>query len=57
MSVFDWCIHSNCKGCIGSYQKFYIGPVGKGRNKKDGPIFLDEIVECECKCHQKGKKK
>lgn len=55
MNIFDWCLRNDHERCLGSYRKFYIGPVGRGRNKKDGIIFLDEQVKCKCKCHKEKK--
>lgn len=52
MSVFGWCQTNQHKDCKHRYQRFYIGPVGKGRNKKQGVIYLDEWRECECWCHK-----
>lgn len=58
MSTFNWCLTGEHKDCPAKYQRFVIGPVGKGRNKKpNGVILLDEWRECECKCHRPAEDK
>lgn len=57
MAALGWCMDSKHGECIVKYQKFYIGPVGKGRRKRDGVIVLDEWVECDCRCHRPAETK
>lgn len=53
MSTFNWCLTHDHENCPVKYQRFVIGPVGKGRKKKpNGIILLDEWKECDCHCHQ-----
>lgn len=49
--MFGWCLANQHEICRIKYRRFYIGPVGKGRKKKDGVIYLDEWRECDCHCH------
>ena len=37
--------------CPGKYQRWYFGPVKKGRKTGTGIIYLDEYRECNCLCH------
>ena len=41
----------NKHDCPGMYQRWYVGKIGKGRAKKDGPVYLDEYNKCACLCH------
>lgn len=41
----------NKHDCPGMYQRWYVGKVGSGRVKKDGPVYLDEYHKCTCQCH------
>ena len=41
----------NKHNCPGRYQRFYFGPVKKGRKTEIGLIMLDEYRECDCLCH------
>lgn len=52
-------MHGAHSDCIKSFERFYFGPIGKGRKKRIGVIFTGEEINCECTCHskQKGKKK
>lgn len=51
--MFGWCADDIHDSCIEKYQRFYIGPVGQGRKKTQGIIWMDEYNECNCKCHGK----
>lgn len=50
--MFGWCMDNKHTECIEKFQRFYIGTTGRGRNKKTGPILLDEFQYCDCKCHK-----
>lgn len=53
---FGWCQTHQHGDCTVSFKRIYFGPVKKGRKTETGLITLDEIIECSCKCHKKGKK-
>jgi hypothetical protein len=44
--------HNLCKV---EFERWFIGPIGKGRKKKQGVIYTDETIKCDCKCHRKDK--
>jgi hypothetical protein len=56
VSVFGHCMTREHQACKKEFERWYIGPVGTGRKKKQGIIYTGEIVECDCTCHGKGKK-
>lgn len=52
--MLGWCNTGHHKTCPVKYQKWYHGKVRKGRKNVDAVIYLDEWVECDCKCHSPG---
>lgn len=37
--------------CPGKYERWYIGPVRRGRKRVDGIVMTGEWRECKCICH------
>ena len=43
--------------CLGKFQRFYFGPVRKGRKSVNGLVYLDEYITCTCECHKRSEAK
>lgn len=55
--MMGWCVDGHHKECRVKYRRFYVGPIGRGRKKHDGIIWLDDERVCDCYCHDPNKKK
>lgn len=53
--MFGWCNTNEHNKCPVEYERFYVGMIGRGRNKTQGPIYTGETKKCNCKCHKEKK--
>jgi hypothetical protein len=49
----DCIIGRHGEKCDQKFERWYMGPVGTGRKKKNGVIMTGEFIECDCICHRK----